>query len=133
MTYDRRHHRLFWALSVLTILALTTLPFSDFVGHPHWARVEWVPFSAGLRPLDFLANVLLFLPFGLFAPWGGHPSARRRLALVAAAACLLSLSVEYYQVFCHGRMPAMSDVLANTLGAALGASAPLLRCAQSPA
>jgi glycopeptide antibiotics resistance protein len=133
MMYDRRHPPLFWALSVLTILALTVLPLSDYQGHPHWDRVEWIPFSAGVRPLDFLANILLFVPFGLFAPFAGRLSVRRRILLVALAGCLLSLSVEYYQVFCHGRLPTMTDVLANTLGAIAGASTPLLRPAQSPA
>jgi glycopeptide antibiotics resistance protein len=133
MKYDVRHRHLFWALSVLTILALTVLPLSAYHGHPHWDKVEWIPFTAGVRPLDFLANVVLFLPFGLFAPFSRHRSPAFRVVLVALAGCLLSVSVEYYQVFCHGRLPAMTDVLANTAGALAGATLPFLRSAQSPA
>ncbi|MCC6162750.1 MAG: hypothetical protein IT182_05310 [Acidobacteria bacterium] len=55
------------AASVVVVLAVTTTPWSAYVGHSHWADVEWVPFTRTLRPLDFLLNVLLFVPFGAAA------------------------------------------------------------------
>ena len=55
-------------VSVALIVAATTMPWSIYyVGHSHWARVEWVPFSRRVRPVDFLLNILLFLPFGYSA------------------------------------------------------------------
>ncbi|AMY10100.1 putative integral membrane protein [Luteitalea pratensis] len=55
-------------VSVTLIVAATTMPWSTYyVGHSHWAKVEWVPFSQRVRPVDFLLNILLFLPFGYSA------------------------------------------------------------------
>jgi len=55
-------------VSVAVIIAATTMPWSMYyVGHSHWAHVEWVPFSRTVRPDDFLLNILLFLPFGCSA------------------------------------------------------------------
>jgi VanZ family protein len=71
---------------------------------------------------DALANVLLYLPFGFFAAKtavGLAPLRRVFIALAAAAA--LSISLEYAQLWDVGRVSAMSDVYANSLGAFFGA------------
>ncbi|MFD1212036.1 VanZ family protein [Arthrobacter sp. GCM10027362] len=79
----------------------------------------WIDYGA----VELAANVLLFLPFGLLVgallPWP-----RRWLALVLAAA--LSGAVELAQyLFLDERVGTFQDVLANSLGAALGAAASL--------
>ena len=128
------------AASVALIVAATTMPWSAYyVGHSHWAQVEWVPFSRLLRPDDFLLNVLLFLPFGFSfhlctvagsdrpRPSTGSASNRRarsqrqRVLGAVVAAMLLSTSVELFQVYCHGRLPTTTDILSNTIGAFLAA------------
>lgn len=129
------------AASVALIVAATTMPWSAYyVGHSHWAQVEWVPFSRLVRPDDFLLNILLFLPFGfslyLWSVAGdvrvgsAEPAPdrqprvraqRRRIAGVVGAAILLSASVELFQVYCHGRLPTTTDILSNTIGAFLAA------------
>lgn len=128
------------AASVALIVAATTMPWSAYyVGHSHWAQVEWVPFSRMIRPDDFLLNVLLFLPFGFCfylctvagngrvasrAGAASDPPARsqrRRILGAVAAAMLLSSSVELFQVYCHGRLPTTTDILSNTIGAFLAA------------
>lgn len=114
--------------SVALIVMATTMPWSwYFVGHAHWANVEWVPFSRRVRPDDFILNVLLFVPFGFTAvrvlEVDDHAPGGRRVpvaGLIVVAAGLLSLSVELFQVYCHGRMPTSVDVISNTLGAWLG-------------
>jgi glycopeptide antibiotics resistance protein len=128
--------------SVALIVAATTMPWSAYyVGHSHWAQVEWVPFSRLVRPDDFLLNILLFLPFGFsFYLWSvagdgraattaapasdlqarGH-ARRRRIASVVVAAILLSTSVELFQVYCHGRLPTTTDILSNAIGAYIAA------------
>lgn len=120
--------------SVALIVMATTMPWSwYFVGHAHWANVEWIPFSRRIRPDDFILNVLLFTPFGFTAVRAlapddgpGPVGARRSRAMVAgvvlAGACL-SMSVELFQVYCHGRMPTTVDVISNTLGTWLGTRA----------
>jgi glycopeptide antibiotics resistance protein len=104
---------------LLVILLVTVRPWYGFVGHSHWQLVEWVPFSAGVRPFDIIANVMLFVPFGAALAWrrGG-----RAVLFATVAGALLSLSVELYQVYCHGHFPTMTDVLTNTSGTLLGAA-----------
>ena len=127
--------------SVALIIAATTMPWSTYyVGHSHWAQVEWVPFSRLVRPDDVLLNVLLFLPLGfsvyLSGVAGGEPHSsivadaprdqtrrvvRRRLLRAVVAAAILSTAVELFQVYCHGRLPTTVDIASNALGAWLGA------------
>jgi VanZ family protein len=100
------------------ILLATTWPLSRFQDHAHWARVEWVPLSRYVRPFDLVANVLLFVPFGMAAAWGG-PWRRVRSAVLAGL--LVSLCVELAQVFTHNRIATATDIVTNTTGALLGA------------
>ena len=50
-----------WSAVILAV----TVPWTDFVGHTHWGKVQWIPFvSPPVKPLDIAGNVLLYLPFG---------------------------------------------------------------------
>jgi VanZ family protein len=73
---------------------------------------------------DLLANVLLYLPFGLFAAkaFRGIASPLRIITAVLTGAGL-SMSLEFAQRYDVGRISAMSDVYANSFGALLGALA----------
>lgn len=112
------------AATLLFACVITTWPVHPFVGHSHWPGVEWVPFSRRIAPLDVVANIVVFIPLGAAIAWPGD---RRRVRLAIAAAALVSLLAETYQVYCHDAFPTMTDVLANTGGAALGAMAVRLR------
>lgn len=101
------------------ILLATTWPLSDFQDHPHWDRVEWRPFSQYQRPFDVVANVLLFVPFGVTTAAG--TTHWRRVLLVTSAALALALVVELSQVYTHNRIATTTDVITNTAGAWLGA------------
>jgi VanZ family protein len=66
---------------------------------------------------DVLANILLYLPFGFFAAKTAvrlAPFLRVFVAFAAGAA--FSISLEYAQLWDAGRVSAMSDVYANSLG-----------------
>lgn len=120
------------ALSVLAILALTLLPGREASG-PATGR-SLVPFEDLLRSFDpqmpdpgyardlavgnLLANVVLFLPFGVALGLRCPGVSRLWLVLV----CLgLSLLVEGVQlVWSVGRSADITDVLMNTLGGFLG-------------
>jgi VanZ family protein len=71
---------------------------------------------------DFLANILLYMPFGFF---GVHAlSSRvawRRLAALTVLGLFLSLFVELTQYYDEGRDTTLNDLYSNTLGALLGA------------
>ncbi|HUU35569.1 MAG TPA: VanZ family protein [Vicinamibacterales bacterium] len=103
---------------ILIVLA-TTWPLSRFQSHAHWASVEWIPFSKFVRPIDVVANVLLFVPFGVAFSWGGTTDRRYRRAVAWALAC--SVAVELGQVYTHNRVPSVTDLMANSAGAWLGA------------
>lgn len=85
------------------------------------------PFGRG----DFLSNVLLYVPVGLFSV-----RALRRLPPVASIALgilggwALSMGVELLQFYDEGRVSALADVYANTIGAVMGSVAGVIlsRC-----
>lgn len=81
------------------------------------ARTAWWQVGAGEIGLaDLIQNLLLFLPLGAAARAAGWTA--RRTALVA---CLGSIAIELTQAIAlPGRDAALGDVLANTLGGAMG-------------
>lgn len=117
---------------VLIILALGTLPFSNFVGHSHWEYIKWVPTFEDLQSPKYLADILIdiaantavYFPVGYLIAMAWRDASRTYQ--VAMAACIgggLSLGVEFYQVYCHSRFPSIFDVLTNLTGAILGVRA----------
>lgn len=112
---------------VLIVLAVGPLfPLSNFTGHPHWNHVRWIPFqNFRMSPhtlMDVIGNTLWFLVFGYLLHYQRYSDSRSRWTVVTitAIAGSVSLSAELFQVFCHNRLPSMTDVACNTLGAALG-------------
>ncbi len=98
--------------SIALVLALG-FPWGEIVGHSHWLRIEWIPFSRPLRPGDIIGNLLLCAPVGLFA---GFVTTRPRL-VVGATTLLLSVFIESTQLYTHTRFPSATDVLCNVTGA----------------
>lgn len=103
------------------------LPLSNFVGHSHWEYIKWVPTVEQLQSplivldlaLDIVANVLLFVPFGLF--YAGRAQAKDfSLLAPITIALILSCGIELYQVYCHNRSTSLLDILNNGFGAYLG-------------
>jgi len=94
-------------------------PWGDSVGHAHWTRVGRVPFlSEPIRPLDLAGNLLLGVPFGIFAGLGFE-----RGPLVAGATTLiLAVFVEAVQVYSHSRFPSATDVVCIVTGAVAAAT-----------
>lgn len=118
--------RVLWALWVVVIVGMTTLPWSDFQGEANWEKVCWFPchdtsFSK-LSLLNALANYLLFLPLGYSYVRGRSLVTGQVLLEAIALAALLSLGAELYQVFSHVRVPSMTDVVSNLTGATIGAA-----------
>lgn len=73
---------------------------------------------------EFLANIVLFVPLGLIVSlsWPGHP-----LWGVALLGCVVSITIELIQLLLPSRVTTISDVVANTTGAACGALAKFQR------
>ena len=76
-----------------------------------------VPREPAAIVFEFLANVALFVPFGLlvaasaprWSPWA-----------IIGLGLLASVAIELLQLGIPSRVPTISDVIANTAGAALG-------------
>lgn len=112
-----------WLIWLGVILGFTTMPWKNYVGHSHWDQVRWIPFYDHPLTLlyDILPNMVLFVPFGFFlgqALFGSSPKRVWILTLVMAAT--LSTSVEFFQVYCHNRVPSTTDICSNLVGAAFG-------------
>lgn len=113
------HARIAFGLWLAAIVA-ATVPWTDFVGHAHWQKVQWIPFvSPPVSLVDIVVNILLYVPFGYGCI---RASAFRGRAWHAVAmAALLSLAIESSQLYSHSRFPSLQDIVCNVAGAWLGA------------
>ncbi len=85
-----------------------------------WAHAVGVPEAFDLVTAEVVANVLMFVPLGLLLA----SSARTpRPWLAVAAGLALSAAIETTQIALPGRVPTVTDVVANTSGAAIGTAA----------
>ncbi len=72
---------------------------------------------------DRIANVFLYLPFGfcLFLWLNARLRRLPALALATLLGAMLSLTIEVAQVYVSARVPSLTDLSLNTVGAAVGA------------
>ena len=117
--------RKLWLFWLLLILIVSGYPCAEFHTHGHWEKVSWVPFrgvwhSVNLS-LDAMRNVMLYVPFGFFYGQLQSRSGKSVVIKVALLTALLSTGCEFFQIFCHGRHPTMTDVSTNLIGGVLGA------------
>jgi glycopeptide antibiotics resistance protein len=112
------------------IVMIGVLPLDNFVGHSHWEYIKWIPNAEDLKSpkylldifSDIIGNTVLFFPFGYLLSrllYNRTPSIQ--LILAAALGGALSVSIEYYQVYCHYRFPGIVDVICNVSGSLIGA------------
>jgi len=121
--------RLVWilALAYLLVIAYASLqPFRDWRAPPE--EVLHFLFSAWPRYItlqDVAVNVAAYLPLGfLFSIACGARFGPARGAMAATlAAAMVSLAMEAAQMFLPARISSNVDLLANTVGALLGAMA----------
>ena len=125
LTHLRPKSGVLWTL--LAVLSLAPLfPLSNFVGHPRWDLIRWIPFqdfSFSLNTLkDIVGNILWFMLLGYLLHYQLNKGSfsQRTLATIVVIAGCISISVEFFQVFCLNRFPSMTDVTCNVLGAGLG-------------
>lgn len=85
-----------------------------------WLHARGLPqWLVSYRKVEFAANILLFVPFGTIVTLLVH---RRFWWLPVVIAAALSGAVELAQgIFLPERVPAWSDIAANTSGAFIGA------------
>jgi len=97
---------------VLAILVITLTPSGNNPSPPFLfyfvIEQRWLA--------DGILNICLFAPFGLAVGWNSRSPLKAILA-----GLLLSTGVELAQTIIPGRDPSLSDIVFNTVGAALGA------------
>lgn len=89
-----------------------------------FSRIPFLQLGIGSRA-DWVANLLLFIPLtflarALFAPDGARGRRRVVSFLIAIAATLLAVSLEFTQLFFPQRTVSQNDILAESLGALAG-------------
>ena len=86
-----------WLVSLAVVVALTTMPWSNYIGYCQGNRVTWVPFSDHELP-EILLNVALFFPFGYFFPRALYgPSLKQHWGLSLITATMLSTGVNFFR------------------------------------
>jgi glycopeptide antibiotics resistance protein len=88
-----------------------------------------VALSTSYTVFEFLANIALFVPFGLLlaAAWP-----RRSPWLIILIGYAVSATIELVQTLLPSRFPTLSDVIANTLGTIIGCVVARLALSLSP-
>ncbi|WP_127792803.1 VanZ family protein [Agromyces sp. LHK192] len=79
-----------------------------------------VPFDAAYAFVEFTANIVLFVPLGLLLSLAGWHLPFWAIVLIGLVSTCV---IEAVQLAIPGRYSTLSDVVANTLGTALGALA----------
>ncbi|MFJ6535642.1 VanZ family protein [Paenarthrobacter sp. NPDC091711] len=119
-----------WWLKTLFIAYLVALAFvvflpareastvTGFVGViAGWLSFFGLPQDAAAIGVEFVANIVMFVPFGAFVRLLKPTLDFWPVALLAAVS---SGAIEVLQLLIPGRVTALSDVVANTLGALAG-------------
>jgi VanZ family protein len=116
---SNRRALVFLAVYVATVLYICLYPWKF-----NWSRqtypLMWLPLTSPRDILDFLLNIVLYLPVGAAAclALGGRAAG---LLLAIPLGFALSFGVEWTQRFDFLRVGNLDDLTANTLGTALGA------------
>lgn len=76
-----------------------------------------IPFFYTYTVLEFVANIALFIPFGLLLALGWS---RLKTWHLAVLGLVTSGAIEFVQIFLPTRFSTISDLVANTAGAAVG-------------
>jgi len=106
----------------LAIVYASLQPFATWIapaeGTPFFLFAPWPP---RWTRFDVIANVIAYLPFGLFmalVPY--RRAALARIAVAIASGALLSFAMETAQMFLPPRDASAMDLIANTAGSAAG-------------
>lgn len=121
-----------WAVLLLVVYltAVAFLVFQPGEGSSPNAVLAWLTdlaasWGANRRTafavFEFLLNVVMFVPLGVLLPVILRRLTYRVVMFFAVAGLTLSLTIEFVQLFIPGRYSDPRDLLANTLGAVLGA------------
>ncbi len=111
-------------LYLLFILQSTVVPFDFDLNRSDLSASSLYVITTGWSYWpDIVANIFLYLPFGVLLHWSWVRSLRRLLVAVSPAvliALIVSLGTEWIQAYSPSRVSSLVDVAANAVGATLG-------------
>lgn len=110
--------------SVIIILLVTLYPYSFSMVEELSIIKIFQSFHHLSNPLDFLYNIILFIPLGFVCgAWLMHFKGIKAITatiLVLGISLSFSTTIEILQIFLADRFSTKSDILANSLGGILG-------------
>ncbi len=116
--------RIVFALYLVTVGVIVWSPQPDsgttgiIAVAARWLETFGLPFEPTYIVLEFVANIALFVPFGMLALAAFRWT---RVWSATAAGFFTSCLIEGVQLFLPTRFSTVSDLVANTLGALIGA------------
>jgi VanZ family protein len=118
-----RRAQIFFLLYVCAIAYLSLYP-GDFLLHPRGNRLSWYPLAGRRQIMDAALNVLFYIPLGVAGVWSFQ---RKTVGWVVAVAAGIALSglIEWLQLWSPARFGTLNDLMTNSLGTILGATAAL--------
>jgi len=98
---------------------------SSAIIQSNYSKISWLPFidpdgSRASIP-DIVQNVLLFLPFGILSFISLNQRKWHRIIIATLFGSLLSVFVEFLQLFTIDRTTSTTDLISNTAGTFFGA------------
>lgn len=115
--------RVFDRSGVEPALNLEMLTGNQITGKPFLGHVASDTPVSWRTGIDFVANILIFIPLGWFshAVWAGrYPESEKGVLLLLITGMLFSLGMESLQYFIETRHSSILDVIANTAGMGIG-------------
>lgn len=115
--------RVIWLFTLMTyiycVLQLTILSRAPV---PRYDHIDWVLlskwFDNNAQKSFYIANIVMFIPFGILLPMLGKPLRHILIAAPVAAAC--SIGIEAAQLKYHLGACQLDDVLLNSFGFLMG-------------
>lgn len=112
------------AITLIGILALTLFPYDFFIAETiadfTWAGLRARAHRPLLMPLEFIANIVMFVPLGFGLALRFYKKTIAAALLVVFLSLLATLTVEFLQIFLPSRTPSHTDLISNTLGGTIG-------------
>jgi len=115
-TFDQEQSTFGYALlsyMVIVVVLITLIPFEFRI--PNKIHIFWATDTA-----DFFSNIILFLPVGFIFRLSRGTNQDRFGIHALIFGTLLSVAIEFAQLFVHGRYTSIIDVITNGSGAWLG-------------
>lgn len=111
---------------LVALCLVVLLPSADHAALGLAARIaryiaDWgLPYSAAFAVVEFVSNIVLFVPLGLLMPVAIGSFSGRVLVATVAMGCAVSLGIELLQRNIPGRVSDPRDLLSNTPGTLAG-------------